>query len=216
MNLEYLNDDNLTENLKLIITPVTPISISKKINGNFWLSSDTPQKSNIYGLLENVMGLHFNRPIREKLVKMLKMNKNDLETYHFSKSFLPITSKCIDILNINANIGNTNTYIDYFQFFSKFSDIRHINGSANVDKSIHYNQKCTLENYEILGKEHRIKSPTYYKSPKRREFIFGDINYEINIKTTNIVKDIIMNSKNNKSAYLGTSESIVKLEYIWS
>lgn len=72
-NIDFLlNKPEISKHLKLIIQPLAPLSMVSEIPGSYYKTLDTPDKFKISGLLENILGWHFSKNDRGKIIKHIK------------------------------------------------------------------------------------------------------------------------------------------------
>ncbi len=74
----FLEAPELTAHAELVITPLAPLSMVSSQPGTYFLSEVAPTDHMIYGLLENALGWHFHKDLRNELRKQLsKLAKKD-------------------------------------------------------------------------------------------------------------------------------------------
>lgn len=205
----------------LVIKPQVPLSIAGKDYGLFYRNTIKPNPNKIFGMLENVMGLWFDNGLRSKVKKGNKGKKD--KTFNGNKAYYPVIDDFIEGLEIVSIPKDYNLFDDltttmrnikedsHFWGVRNF-DISHINTTRKHDKK--KGEVSLIEGLDKIEKEAIFdKFPEYYMSITKREYIDTEDEIVVKFKTTeylyNKIKDALYL---NKSAYLGTSESIVNLE----
>ncbi len=67
----FLEAPELSATAELVITPLAPLSMVSSQPGTYFLSEVAPTNHMIYGLLENALGWHFHKDLRNELRKEL-------------------------------------------------------------------------------------------------------------------------------------------------
>lgn len=190
--------------MKMVIVPVSPLSIVEKHNSSYAKSTMSFSNQKVYGLIENVCGFHFGEEIRAIINK-----KKNYTTDHKENKYLPIIDEVIDIKNINT--PKYTSFIDAYSYLLRYTDERHIKGSKTFDSSVDMTELANDPSY--FASNHHGKFAKYYTGLMKREWMNLEGNIEIVFNTNFEFKEFLLEKiKTNNSAYLGNSESIVNLE----
>ena len=81
----YLEPPELTSRAELTITPLAPLSMVSSQPGTYFLSEMAPTTHMVLGMLENALGWHFHKDLRnelrKELAKLAKKNRAVAKTY---------------------------------------------------------------------------------------------------------------------------------------
>lgn len=197
----------------LVIKPQVPLSIAGKDYGLFYRNTIKPNPNKIFGMLENVMGLWFDNGLRSKVKKGNKGKKD--KTFNGNKAYYPVIDDFIEGLEIVSIPKDYNLFDDLTTSMLNRKDKSHFSGVRNFD--ITYANKERKDYSSGVSKEKKDsifdKFPEFYMGTIKREYIDTEDEIVVKFKTTEYLYNKIKNALClNKSAYLGTSESIVNLE----
>jgi len=205
LNFKEISDikDN---SLTIYIEPVAPLHMSVSTGGRYNNTIVKPTNNMIFGLLENILGLHLSLEMRKSIKKSLK-SKNKSQTSS-QKSFMPI-------LNDYVNVGNVELIsdsIEYFDDLSKYlynrTDKSHYQGVENFDISFAYNERK-----DYGGKKYLDKFPEFYKGIIKKQYVIINGFYKVSLSLSDEMKDVIIKSIGDvSSGYLGSSESLVNVK----
>ncbi len=212
IDLKFLIDEPvLDKTLVLNITPLAPLSMVNKLPGKYYHSEKLPTHNMIYGLLENLMGLHLAETHRNEIIKEIKKSRKKQKTS--VAEYSPSGSKYTSVLQEHILIES----IEYDGFYRSFDDLwsqhlkrgdeGHFGGSRNYDWRLE-------ENLTAMSAADQIKYyPYYYVSPTNREYIIYYGNIKTILKTTVELFAQIVDAVNHPHApaYLGSNDGWVDL-----
>jgi hypothetical protein len=141
IDLSIINQEpSYNASLTFAIEPTSAVSMGAGQKGVLIASHPLPPISMICGLLENIMGWHFNMPIREQIIEN---NPELFSKSSFKSGFLSIIHPFIQIFLLNGeNIKNFH-YLDYNKMFTNkagrnsFLTPNTLNNASNYDESLH-------------------------------------------------------------------------------
>lgn len=221
--------------VRMEIRPLAPLSMVSEMPGSFYKSLIYPSKKMICGLLENMLGWHFDKKMRndifndwKKAMKKQKITVN-LKDYQQGSTYIPLLMDYFDI--------SEKPYLADFQGMCNYSDlwnrcyrregtIEHLNGCRNLDvrlipkKSTGFseldkkydNKKVNKEKKNEWVKENDGQIPCFYTTPTNREYV--DINAVYCIPL-NIDKSLynMLDLASSSPCYLGNSEGWVQVYF---
>jgi len=148
-DINYIFDINESqEKVKatLILSPVSTISISTKKGTYTHSSLKNISKHNVCGMIENVLGLHIPKDIREEIIKsiikdkkkkklidantakQLTSNLNYTDPNDKTKSYLPLLIDSFDIIDVKYK--DSVKFVDSYSYLNtRIGDKPHITGS---------------------------------------------------------------------------------------
>jgi CRISPR-associated protein Cas5 len=227
-----------SEALVFNIKSLCPLSMTSH-PGAIYHCSDAPSAKNIYGLLENALGLHYSdeHPIRKALLKKQKVPATKNES-KFRTILAPVVH--IDQIEI-THLGKK--FFDYWSRHTKHSDYH----AAALPQQGGYSKKLiplvkaiAEKKITVGGAAQALKDPdaiiraiekeetilmhrnvmqglitNYYSTPTKREYV-SSAEYKIKISTTPEIKNELVHALSNPAAplYLGNSDSWVDCEII--
>lgn len=191
---------DLDKSAILWIEPLAPLSMVISMPGSYYKSQGEPSSLMIYGMLENVIGWHFDDKIRKDILKRMKVvfdQKFKIKGHSTECSevgYTPIIQHHVKIESPALVQPNKQFYEDFWTQHLKDGDERHFGGARNYDLKIErmVNLSKDLEkeaksesNKEIkkqmtdrakriravIMKRYKTYMPNYYSSPKKREFV---------------------------------------------
>jgi CRISPR-associated protein Cas5 len=210
----------------LYIEPLAPLSLVTSMPGAYYRSAREPSSFMIYGMLENLLGWHFDKKEKGQVIKRMKAyHKKQYGDSHlaFDKSlvgYIPIIQNHISI-NKPMLKPDVESFDDYWTQHLKHSDQRHAKGSRNYDFRLSRcidNIRANSSNDQDkelakLMKDNAGLFPMYYQSPTRREFISvkGKYGFQI-VSTKGLFEQLIEALKQLEvPLYLGTNEGWIDL-----
>ena len=206
----------------LHIFPLAPISLVSNLPGSYYRSQRTPSDHMLYGLLENLLGWHFDSEQRKLIFKDIqkafkKEHKVELKEAHFKSEsgYLPLIGHLVDFGL--KYLPPTRGYDDYWTQHLKGSDKRHFDGVRNVDARVHKKlnevRNATEKEQRQFMKEWGNQLPNFYSSPKRREYLIPEGTYQIQMNTNeSFLAEVESAVFENNVGYLGNTEGWVHLE----
>jgi len=203
--------DVKSEKMTIFIKPQGALHMSVSLGGRYNNTVLLPTENMIYGLLENIIGLHIDLDTRKKIKKSIK-SKNKTQTSG-QKSFMPMSNEFIDIKNIELISDNNEFFDDLSRYLYNRTDKPHFTGAANVDISYYYEERKDYSKDSDKSKEeHLYKFPEFYSGIIKKQYVIIDGYYKIDLELSEYFKNILINSiDSGTSAYLGSSESIVNV-----
>ncbi len=204
---EYIiKKEDIDTEIVLILKPESAISITT-YKGLFSKTSIKPTNSNIMGLLENILGIHFDENMRKKIISQHKLNPYKRKD---SKLFISLLDSKVEILDIIIP-KNFEKFIDSYSYLMKrIGERSHIKGIKNCDITLTHHKKVDL--VKIGQKE---KMPRYYTSIYKREYFVTDDVYKIKIKTSQSIKNELLKSLDEKDSYfLGNSDGVISVKIL--
>ena len=211
----------------LTIEPLAPLSIVSTLPGSYYKSLNKPTKANLCGMFENVMGWHIGKKDRSKILKKMKQG--------YKKSF-----KITDFEIETSAVGYTSLLGHLFEIelslipaiIARYDDVwkqqlyrdgyAHPNGTPNLSyqliplkRQLDKKENGTVTNDAItkFHKENKGDFPMYYTSPRKREYIVLEGNYQFKLSINSQLFDVLSTKiEENNIAYLGTNEGWVNLK----
>lgn len=236
MNIEVLFEKpDLETKASLFIEPLAPLSLVTSMPGAYYRSQREPSAFMIYGMLENLLGWHFDTKVRNSITKKVKAHhkkKHKDTSLVFGSTpvgYCPLLQYHLKIEKIFL-VPHIESYDDYWTQHLKDVDTSlksqssHPKGSRNYD----FQLDEIINNIYRLPKNERDKEwqkvynkyvnifPMYYQSPTKREFIKVKGEYGFPIMTTESVLELLIDaiSQLNAPLYLGTNEGWINLKII--
>lgn len=206
------NQPNLNKSVILIITPLAPLSITNQ-KGTYLKSHILPSKNQISGMLENILRMYIPTNMRVKICDAFKLDKEYSIPYNKKQSYVPLINNHYTIDKIYTP-KNVKFFDDYSSHLYKRKDKAHINGSRHVDKSLYY---TTRDDINTMSQTINVfdKLPTFYNTNIKREYFTTNECYKICATLDNDFYLALNESLSlNNVAYLGNSESLVKIELL--
>lgn len=221
-------------NTKLVLTPMSTISVTNKKGSYSHHSLHNINKNVICGVIENLIGLHLDLEERKKIVKVLtninsgsnkkvKLNEKDMnftDNKDTKKSYLPIIFDMFEINHIDFVEGKK--FTDPYSYLnSRLGDDSHFNGANTIGRYALFSKKEILDSIKNESKCEITKDvaisqmPRHYTSLYKREheIVENDIVIGISmcIELYNEIKNVL---EYKQIGYLGNSESIVNIKLI--
>lgn len=207
--------------VKMEIRPLAPLSMVSEMPGSFYKSLIYPSRKMICGLIENMLGWHFDKKMRNDIfndwktaMKKQKITVN-LKDYQQGSTYIPLL---MDYFEISEKPCLTD-----FQGMCNFSDlwnrcyrredsIMHLNGCRNIDDALIPEKSYVFANgdKEAWFKKRINQIPCFYTTPTNREFVDINAVYCISL---NIDKSLykMLDTTSCSPCYLGNSEGWVQV-----
>ncbi|WP_069658381.1 type I-PGING CRISPR-associated protein Cas5p [Arcticibacter eurypsychrophilus] len=224
---------NLSEKVKLIITPLAPLSMVSEIPGSYYISEKKPSKFHLSGLLENILGWHISNEDRlsiQKEIKKVYLKQYKIKDYKNAVSnsgYIPLLYHLFDIKLVMA--PTPMHYDDIWKkAFRRADAIVHPNGTPNIDfdlikvkRSLKRKEDKPLQidekEMEILFKSNLGKFPYYYTTVSKREYLKFEGVIQISLEMQKGIYNLLVESiEENNLVYLGTNDgwTDVKIEML--
>ncbi len=213
------------------IDPLAPLSMVVSMPGSYYRSQGEPSPYMIYGVLENMLGWHFDDKIRRDILRKMKSElsrKFKIKEFSTDSSEVGFTQVLQQHLRIEYPAffqPHKEFFEDYWTQHLKDSDERHLGGVHNYDikieRMMNLSKKFEIQAKtekdkdkakELTNRAKRIKAiimkryktyiPNYYSSPKKREFVSLKGAYGYKIHLSESVFAILTNSIDKLNAPL--------------
>lgn len=198
----------------LTVDALAPLSMVTSMPGKYYRSQPEPTDAMLYGLLENALGWHIEKKVRNQLKVRLEKK--------FKKAAAESGVKFISLLQFHVRFAMAVTplspmrYDDLWSQHMKGSDERHTGGSRERDYRadeilIAIRDGKREENMPELIKLH----PHYYVSPTSREYVVPQSAYKYRVETSSVLADMLSDAIKNPVAplYLGSNDGWVDVEW---
>jgi len=191
---------NLDKSAILWLEPLAPLSMVVSMPGSYYRSQGEPSPFMIYGMLENLLGWHFDNNIRRNILRKMKSEfskRYKVKEFSVESSevgYSPILQQHVKIESPALMQPQKEFYEDFWTQHLKDRDERHLGGARNYDLKIErmVNLSKTLEKKSksendketkkqmtdrakriraVIMKRYMTYMPNYYSSPKKREFV---------------------------------------------
>lgn len=135
----------LDVNAQLIIRPLAPLSMVNEMPGSFYKTLRYPSKKMICGLIENMLGWHFDRKIRNDIFNdwkkvMKKQGKVvNIKDYQQGSTYIPLLMDYFELSEKPSLVDfkGVCNYIDLWNKCYRRDDddglYKHLNGCRNLD-----------------------------------------------------------------------------------
>ena len=212
----------LTISIKMEVRPLAPLSMVSEMPGSFYKTLSYPSKKMICGLLENMLGWHFDKKLRIEIFndwkKAMKKQGGSVNTKdkQSGSTYIPLL---IDYFDFSGkpylkDFKGVCNYTDLWNKCYRRSDSSmHLNGCKNLDDGLVAEKQKVFATYSPKEKESWFKKnidkvPCFYTSPTNREYIDVDATYVISM---NMDKELIrlLESASCNICYLGNNEGWV-------
>jgi len=214
---------DLDKSAILWIEPLAPLSMVVSMPGSYYRSQGEPSPFMIYGMLENMLGWHFDDKIRRDIVKKMKTEFSkkfkikELSSESSEVSYTPILQQHVKIESPALVQPQKQFYEDFWTQHLKDGDERHLGGSRNYDLKIErmVNLSKGLEKQAkaesdkemkkqltdrakriraVIMKRYKMYMPNYYSSPKKREFVLTTGTYGYKVHLTDSFFSMLTNA----------------------
>lgn len=218
---------NLNTLARIEIRPLAPLSMVSEMPGSFYKTLLYPSKKMICGLLENMLGWHFDRKLRTDIFNDWKkaMKKQgcsvDIKNHQSGSTYIPLLMNYFD-LSEKPYLNNFKEVYNYTDLWSKCyrrsDSSRHLNGCRNLDDRLIAEKHLVFATYEdkekeAWFKEHINQAPCFYTAPTKREYVDLDAIYCIPLTIDKKLISLLEKSPRN-ICYLGNSEGWVHVSII--
>lgn len=223
IDLSILKQVPILETLvRMEIRPLAPLSMVSEMPGSFYKTLTYPNKKMICGLLENLLGWHFDRKLRTDIFNDWKkaMKKQgravNIKDYQLGSTYIPLLMDYFDLSEkpYLKDFKGVCNYIDLWNKCYRRSDSSmHLNGCKNLDDELIAEKQLVFNTYskddkENWFKKHIDKVPCYYTTPTSREYFDLDANYCIPLILDKRLVHLL-EKVSNGICYLGNSEGWV-------
>lgn len=220
----------LTVSAELLLEPLAPLSMVNEMPGSFYKTLKKPSQKMICGLIENVLGWHFDwkdrKSIQDEVKKIRKKQKKEFVDYTDGSTYIPLL---MDFIKIDGETRIDFSEVCFFndlwsRCYRRADAVVHPKGTVNID-SMYIPLKWQLKRddknedkvddkaLEVFFKKNIGKFPMYYTTPTVREYIDLKGSYVIPLlmdeKLFTLLADEI---KVNNTGYLGNSEGWINLK----
>ena len=211
------------------IEPLAPLSMVVSMPGSYYRTHGEPSPYMIYGMLENLLGWHFDDKIRRDILTKMKSEfsrKYKIKEFLIESSevkFTPILQHHLKIEYPALFQPHKEFFEDYWTQHLKDVDERHAKGNRNYDVAIE--KKITEvyslpkedrdKHWKVIFEQNVSKFPLYYQSPTKREYVsvIGKYGYKINLNDL-LLQELItrMNKSQESPVYIGTNEGWIDVQ----
>jgi len=223
MDIKILSEKpEINKDVKLIIDPLAPLSMVADIPGTYYKAQEVPDKYKLCGLFENILGWHFSKNDRSKILKKVKENykkKFKKKNYRLKQANSGYTPLLYDFFEMGMVFKNEPiNYNDLWKrCFSRTDENKvHPNGTPNLDYRTLRRKYIALrtEKLETFYKININSFPMYYTTPTLREYVdYQYYNIQIALKIDDGLYRMLQEALHECStAYLGNSESWVEIK----
>lgn len=222
-------------NLEVIleIRPLAPLSMVTELPGSYYKTLKSPDKKMLCGLFENILGWHIDLADRKLIINELKELREKQARKNIKLKFLdrtkgstynPLLMEYFEI--ILQVIPVTYFYDDLWSKAYRRADADvHPKGTFNLDCNIIPDKReqprdkdkpQKIDNSSLFAffKKNIDSYPQYYSTPTKREYVFTNGKYEIQIRIDpnlyKILRELLLSEN---IGYLGTSEGWVDLKF---
>lgn len=233
INIELLkNMPALDTHAVVCIRPLAPLSMVSDMPGSYYKTLKKPNKKMICGLFENILGWHIDLADRKLLYRDLKKVRNKAKWTFIDKykgsTYLPLL---MDYFEIEGDVQidklkSACFYDDMWKRCFRRDDVgggllTHVNGCQNIDYSI-IAEYHTFDDKDNREKErwvydHSEQFPFYYSTPTKREFLYLDGIFKINLCIdNNLFTELSNKVYQNNIGYFGNSEGWIDIKIVKS
>ncbi len=207
---------------QLTIRPLAPLSMVSEMPGSFYKTLFYPSKKMICGLIENMLGWHFDRKMRNDIFNdwkkvMKKQGKViNIKDYQQGSTYIPLLMDYFELSEKSSLIDfkGVCNYIDLWnKCYRRVDSSMHLNGCKNLDDSLVVEKQIVFTKFEKDDKdkwfkEHIGQVPCFYTTPTNREYIDINALYSIPITIDSVLSKMLEHACNG-ICYLGNSEGWV-------
>lgn len=203
-DLDFFRESDKNKKIRMRIKAINYLSVADKTNSSYTDTNGYISDNKIYGMLENIIGLHYDFEARVSIKKALKIKsalfKKTPDRMKNKYAYFPIIDNICEI-EYKDNIDIKDFFIDFnstLNYMSDGEDDRNKGGSR------------TNSYGATLGV--RENQPYYYTGMGRRKYVepLKDIIVDIKV-SEELYKELI--DIEFSSAYLGNSESVVNVYF---
>lgn len=191
------------------IRPLAPLSMVSEMPGSFYKTLLYPSKKMICGLIENMIGWHFDKKMRndifndwKKVMKRQGIAVN-IKDYQQGSTYIPLLMDYFELTEEPSltDFKGACNYLDLWnKCFRRDDSYKHLNGCKNIDESLIAERQMAFSIFEskkeVASKlkdkeakkeadlntwfnEHINQVPCFYTTPKSREYIDLNATYSI-------------------------------------
>ena len=152
----------LDARINMEIRPLAPLSMISEMPGSFYKTLRYPSKKMICGLIENMLGWHFDRILRKHIFNdwkkvMKKYGKSvNIKEYQHGSTYIPLLMDYFELSEKPSLIDFKSicTYTDLWtKCYRRDDSSKHLNGCKNLDDSLIAEKQAFFSNVERLKKE---------------------------------------------------------------
>ncbi len=198
IDLSFLLDDPATKSVQglLRIEPLAPLSMNATVPGKHYQTALDPPDRQVYGMLENALGLHFGWSEDYKIRQQIAddaIAEVDV-SYRNKRDFQPLIAAYVDIELVES--PERDTYDD-LQWSHKWRDSAQSRAGA-----MHHDWRAVGDKPERYG---------YGKSLIQREHVVAEGAWSYEVQTTPCTFKALQDALSNPEAplYLGTNDGWV-------
>lgn len=210
----------------LTIEPLAPMSIVSTLPGSYYKSLNKPTKANLCGMFENVIGWHIGKKDRNKILKKMeqvykKLFKiTDFETETSAVGYTSLLGHLFEV-ELPFVPPIVVRYDDVWKQQLFRTGYSHPKGTPNLSyKLIPQKKRLDKKDGKITNdaiaefhQENKGGFPMYYTSPRRREYIVLEGNYQFKLSMNYQLFEVLSKKiEENNIAYLGNNEGWVNLK----
>lgn len=214
-------EPNKTEEITLIIEPLTPLSMVTDLPGSYYKSQKAPSKKMLCGLIENIIGWRFPGKIRADILNTIKRGKKKLPKYEEGSTYKPLLMDYFDVIGTPVVTFDSLCFYDDLwarNHSRKDSPLEHAIKCRNVSQTLIDSWKCEInadsENKKEINEKYKGQIPNFYPVlPTKREYISmknGQYRYTLKMdpELLNVLASCI---EEYNIGYLGNSEGWVNI-----
>jgi len=224
--------------VRLQIEILTPISMVSELPGNYYRSNRVPNKYQLCGLFENLLGLHLGALTRKEIFKDIQKDwkkrlKIELPNEYSNSGYQPLVHPLFDLDDFHVSPSLSSFDDLWKKAMRRIDDKTHPSGTPNLDYRLLPEKRrlavekggvgAQIENDDLttLFKANLDKFPHYYTTLATREYLIPvnlkqdelSRSFLLQITCTNPFAEAISSTiELSSSAYLGHSESWVELK----
>lgn len=204
------------KSFKMVISPLAPLSVCN-IAQDIYTFSTNEIEFKILALIENILGFYLPKSMVKEINDKKKGDKFTNKIRKNKNNYIPLFYNNIDVKIING-IDYEFSYLDNAstKVGRPDSDIKTCGTLLLTDKmkkDINTDPSITSKVINKLGDGLKEISMYYNKLKKREYYNVGDIIIECN--TTPKILELLKSRKIITSGYLGNSDSLVDVEFIY-
>lgn len=220
----------LTIDAELTIEPLAPLSMVAEMPGSYYKTLRYPNKKMLCGVIENILGWHFDlanrKVLHSEIKKARKKQKKEYINNSKGSTYLPLLMEYFDMVEGPQIVFSEICFFDdlWSKAYRRSDAIVHPNGTINIDyemipakgrlKRDNKNpDKVDNNELEKFFKGNIDKYPWYYSSPTTREYISLNGKYIFKLLMDKCLYKMIESElQTNNIGYLGNSEGWINLK----
>ncbi|MBQ0155879.1 MAG: type I-PGING CRISPR-associated protein Cas5p [Bacteroidales bacterium] len=227
MDISILGKEPILNKMAVLtITPLAPLSMVAEMPGSYYKSLKMPNKKMLCGLIENILGWHFNLETRKIISNDMKQCRKKMkltfESHVEGSTYIPLLMDFFQIIDTPKLCFDAVCFYDDIwarNHSRKDSAIMHAPKCRNVSNELYnklYLDKVDKKEHAYKDYEERVKSlsPNFYPVlPTKREYIDyqnGSYIYKLTMdkRLFEMIRDKLIRYN---IGYLGNSEGWVNL-----